>query len=161
MLAPTAGRYATRVGDQGPRRRRPVLLAFVVIVGAVALIGAATAVYLYDRATAIDRSTPAVVAEQLLQAALAEEDAARVGLFICNDWSSADAMAQLRSNIDPEVQVGWAPVRTVLTSESTADVTVRVTLQYPGEIAPSGGEVWRLSARNDQGWRVCSVEKDA
>ena len=131
----------------------------VVVVGALFLVGGATAVFLYDRATAIDRSTPAVVVEQLLQAALAENDPARVALFTCTDWDATEAIAQLRSGIDSDVQVQWAPVSTAQTSDSAAQVTVRVTLAYPGEIAPSGDQVWTVTTRREQGWRACAVAK--
>jgi hypothetical protein len=102
-----------------------------------------------------------VVVEQLLQAALAENDPRRVALFTCDDWDPTEATAQLRSTIDPDVQVQWAPVSTARTSESSAQVTVRVTLQYPGEIAPSGSQVWTVTTEQQTGWRACAVTKGA
>jgi len=61
-------------------RRRSVLLVVVLgIVGALLSAGA-VAVYLYDKATEPDRSTPVVSADAFLYAVLVEDAECRVGL---------------------------------------------------------------------------------
>jgi hypothetical protein len=136
-----------------------VLRALVIIVAALTLVGAATGVYLYDRATAIDRSTPAVVARQFMQASVVERDPARVGLFICGEWSAEQALAETAAQIDPEAKASWTVGTAEPVSEGMAIVPILLKLQYPGEVAPSGREGWVLSLRDEQGWRVCSVDR--
>lgn len=141
------------------RRRRPVLLVLLILVGAAVLVGGVGAVVLYERATAIDRSTPAAVARQFLQAAIGDRDDARVALFICRDWTTEHAIAETLDRLDPEAKATWVIGETVLTRAGEAVVNVRVRLQYPGEVAPSGEETWELILREESGWRACGIEK--
>jgi hypothetical protein len=133
----------------------------VVVVGALFLVGGATAVFLYDRATAIDRSTPAVVARQFMQATVGDNDPARTGLFICQQWSADRALADTVQQLDREAKASWTIGTTERGTEGSAIVQVRVSLQYPGEVAPSAEEGWVLSLREEQGWRVCAVDRGA
>ncbi len=81
-----------------------IVVAFAVVLGAV---GAGTLFYLYDRATAIDRSTPELVAGQFLRAALVERDSSRVSLFVCSQWTAAEATNDVSAPTNPKISVSW------------------------------------------------------
>jgi hypothetical protein len=114
---------------------------------------------LYDRATAIDRSTPAAVARQFMQAAVGDNDPVRVGLFICGDWSAEQALAETVGEIDPAAKPSWTVGTTQPGADGNAIVQIRLRLLYPGDLAPSGEEGWVLSMRDERGWRVCAVDR--
>jgi hypothetical protein len=136
-----------------------VLRAFVIIIGALVLIGGATGVYLYDRATAIDRSTPTVVADAFLHGVFVEKDSVRVGLYTCPRWSGDDAIQEVQAHVDPEARIAWDGLSVGDQTAERATVHVRMRLSYPGDIAPSGEQRWSLALEEHLGWRVCSVDR--
>jgi hypothetical protein len=101
-----------------------------------------------------------VVVEQLLQAALAENDPRRVGLFTCEEWPPTQALDDLREDLGPDVEVSWAPLSTSMVSDSVAEVNVRI--RYVAVIdGTSAVQVsdWRIRAHLSNEWRACGVQK--
>lgn len=146
-----------------PRRSRKVqvLLILLIVLGGLVVVGGAAGVILYDQATKIDRSTPAVTIDQFLQAGLVEKDAARVGLFTCDEWSGPDALAQLLPLVGPDVTASWGVVSVPLNDGAQAEAIVRVRFSTPvGQQMARVTEVWRVKLADQSGWRVCSVTND-
>ena len=168
--APTSDAAAAPVSDEGTHgsgppsarhtgRGRRVLL--IVVLALVGVLGAATAtgLYLYDKATEPDRSTPVVSADAFLHAALIEGDEGRVGLYTCSTWSPRDALASVRSMVDSEARVSWDSFAVIEQTGDRARVTARMRFRYEGELAPSGERQLTLTLALDDGWRVCGAER--
>jgi hypothetical protein len=147
-------------GQRSHRLRNLLLIvsAFVVLLGVAA---AGTLLYFYDKATAIDRSTPQVVTQQFLTAALIDKDPKRVELFICDSWSTEGALAATAPPTTAEVSINWGDFRTTVNGDSAVIV---LNMQYA---ASSGGtyhrlsETWTLNLAHQDGWRVCGMTKQA
>jgi hypothetical protein len=140
-------------------RLRNVLLiiaAFVIGLGGVA---AGTAFYLYDKATAIDRSTPEVVVDQFLRATLVQRDPDRVALFVCQQWSAQQANDDVRPPANPNVDVSWGDYVTDRVG-AAADVSVRVYLSVENNGFQESIQSWTLHLEDQDGWRVCDVTKN-
>jgi hypothetical protein len=137
-----------------------VLLVLAIVLGFVMVLAGAVGVVVYDRATAIDRSTPVVSGDAFLHAALVEGTVARVGLFTCQRWSAQDALAAVTALTDPEAKSSWDTFDVLSQSGGSAVLRARVRFQYPGEVAPSGEAFWRLDLVDENGWRVCAVARD-
>jgi hypothetical protein len=136
------------------RRLLVVAGAFVLVLGAVA--GGAF-YYFYDRATAIDRSTPQVVVDQFLDATLVLKDPDRTSLLICDRWSAAQAMTSVGAPSDPRVSVTWGdPIATVTGASATVSVNVFFRATAGEDI-----ETWTLILENQDGWRVCDLTKES
>jgi hypothetical protein len=130
----------------------------VAVLGMVAVAGVAGLV-IYDRATAIDRSTPTVVTEQFLGAATIDRDPRRVALFICSEWNSDEAIRKLTDGIEDDITVTWDDFA-VEQSADTAIVTVMVKLSFHGQGSSQRNiESWRVELTNSDGWRVCNVTR--
>ena len=112
---PTSGMPASSMPSPGapaaapaPRRRgRRILLILAIVIAFLVVLGGTIGVVAYDKATAIDRSTPDVGDEQFLQAAVVDRDAVRVGLFVCASWPVADAMNATKLDARPDLRVNW------------------------------------------------------
>jgi hypothetical protein len=142
-----------------PRRGRRTLLVVVIAVAFLAVLGGTIGVVAYDKATAIDRSTPDVVVDQFLQAALVDRDAVRVGLFVCGRWPVADAMNATRLDARTELHVNWGITSLTRTGDqAVADVRVRLSVPAGNDALFRDVHSWRLTLVNEGGWRVCSVE---
>jgi hypothetical protein len=128
--------------------------AFVVALGAVA--GGAL-LFFYDRATAIDRSTPQVVTDQFLDATLVLNDPARVGLFVCDRWSAEDAMAKVGAPTDSSMSASWG-ISVVDATDSSATVSARVTFRFRDSRRQV--ETLTLSLVDEGGWRVCDLTEE-
>lgn len=137
------------------RRNRPVLLVIAIALGALVLVGGAVGIFVYDKATEIDRSTPTVATREFLQAGLVERDVNRLSLFVCKRWPALDAMNTLGPGADSSVRMNWG-VTSVQENGDQADVIVRVTSTIDGH---SDIETWRLTVVREDGWRVCSMER--
>ena len=133
-----------------------IVVAFVVVLGAV---GAGTLFYLYDKATAIDRSTPEVVVDQFLRATLVQRDPNRVALFICQQWSTQEANDDVRPPANPNVDVSWGNYETDRVG-AAADVSVRVYLSVESNGFQESIQSWTLHLEDQDGWRVCDVTKN-
>jgi hypothetical protein len=135
-----------------------IALGFVVALGAAA---AGTLFYFYDKATAIDRSTPQVATEQFLDSTLVLKDENRVALFVCQQWSAEAAMAAAAPPTDSRVAVSWGD-SSARTSGDKATVEVRVQFNVDaGPVVAGSTRIWTLELENQDGWRVCSLTKRA
>jgi len=131
------------------------LLIFAIVGFALAL--AATGLYVYDRATQPDRSTPTVTVQQFMGAVFLQDDASTVKQFVCDRWAPGDAITWTRGLADPEAHVSWDTVIAITESEDDARVTARVRFRYRDDVAPSGEQQWRFDLVDENGWRVCNV----
>jgi hypothetical protein len=133
-----------------------IVAGFIATLGVVA---GGSLLYFYDRATAIDRSTPQVVTEQFLDAALVLNDPERVSLFVCHEWSAKEAMQAVARPADQRIAVEWGSFLT-RTAGDHATVVTRVEFSVDaGSVAGSSVRMWTLELRNDDGWRVCALTK--
>jgi hypothetical protein len=130
------------------------------VLGFVVVVGGGTAFVIYDRATAIDRSSPEVTTDQFLDSVLVLRDPARISLFVCSSWSAQDALAQAKPPDDSRVAISWGDLSV---QENGARATVRAKVQFS---APAGSgffrdaQIWRLELADEDGWRVCSLAKE-
>jgi hypothetical protein len=158
---PTSGTPAAPAASGAPKKRRRILLIVAIVVAFLVLLGGSIGVVAYDRATAIDRSTPAVTVEQLLTAIFVEDDAARAGLFLCAGVDVHDAFAQARDLVGADAKPSWESLIVSQQSGGSAVLRARITLRYPGDPEPSGEQHWQFSLSRQDGWRVCSFRKEA
>jgi hypothetical protein len=153
---PTGAGGASTPSRRGPR---PALVVLVAVLGMVAVAGVAGLV-VYDRATAIDRSTPTVVADQFLGAAIVERDPRRVGLFICSEWTADEAIRELTTDIGDDIVASWGDLAVEQNADS-AVVTAMVKLTFQGQGSSQRNiESWQIALRNSDGWRVCDVTRN-
>lgn len=155
--APAAGARAPVAAT--PRRGRRILLIVAIAVAFLIVLGGTIGVVAYDKATAVDRSTPGVTVEQLLTAIFVENDEARAGLFLCPGVNVAEAMAHARTTVGAEAKPSWEGLIVTQQSDKSAVLSARVTLRYPGEPEPSGEQRWQFNLSRQDGWRVCSFGK--
>jgi hypothetical protein len=138
---------------------RNVLLivgGFLLVIGGIA--GGAL-FYFYDKATAIDRSTPQVSTRQFLDAALVQKDPSRVGLFVCGAWSAEEAIEAMGVPAEGVV-VTWGDSVANVTGD-TATVTVRVVYRVSvGGVIQQDPQMWTLDLVQEDGWRVCDLTKE-
>jgi hypothetical protein len=121
------------------------------------LLAGTVAIVVYNKATAIDRSTPVVSASAFLRAVFVDADPAQVGLYTCASWPGAQALSETRTLADPEAHVSWDTFSVVNQSTSQAVLRARMRFRYPGEVAPSGEKIWEIRLADERGWRVCAV----
>jgi len=126
------------------------------MVGVLVLAAGGVGLFVYDRATAIDRSTPAASVQQFLTAVFVEEDPTRVALFLCPSFKVADAMGRARELVGTDAKPSVGTVVVSDQSLNDATVAVRITLRYPGDFEPSGEENWIFHMSSLNGWLVCS-----
>jgi hypothetical protein len=138
------------------RRKRRILLPVLIVVICLVFVGGGVGLIAYDKATAIDRSTPTVSVQQLLTAIFVEEDQSRVALFLCPSFTATDAMAHAHELVGADAKPSVGTVVVSQQSSAEATVNVRVTLRYPGDFEPSGDQRWTFQLANADGWRVCS-----
>ena len=115
--------------------------------------------FLYDRATAIDRSTPETVVSQFLHSALVMKDPAKTSLFTCRSWPVEDAMAQVGPT-DPDMVITWGDFDV---QRDGARSTVRVSVQFTVPVGTSFAadvQRWRFELEDQAGWRVCALAKE-
>jgi len=138
-----------------PRRKRSVLLVVATLLVSLVVVGGAVGFVVYDQATEIDRSTPAVAVRQFLQAGLVDRDVDRVAMFVCRQWSPSDALAAIASGANDSVRVTFG-VTSVEESGDSAKATVRITSTLSGH---SDVATWRVTIVRQDGWRVCGVDR--
>jgi hypothetical protein len=130
-----------------------------IVVAFLVLLGGTIGVVAYDKATAIDRSTPDVVADQFMQAATVDRDAVRVGLFVCASWAVADAMNATRLDARPDLHVNWGITKlTQNGNRAEADVRVRLSIPAGNDALFRDVHNWHLTLVKEDGWRVCGVD---
>jgi hypothetical protein len=142
-------------------KRRKRLLPIVGLgLLVLLLLGAGVALYVYDKATAPDRSTPSVVVQQFLTIVFVEESDARLDLFVCSRWDRTAAAETTKALVDPDANASWDTVLVVTQEGNAAEVTARLRFRFPEDFAPSGEERWRFRLINEGGWRVCAVQRE-
>jgi hypothetical protein len=156
---PTSGTPAAPAASGAPKKRRRILLVVAIVVAFLVLLGGSIGVVAYDRATAIDRSTPEVVIRQFVGAAAIDHDLARANLFVCGQWSAADALTKMSLPTTPNLSINWG-VRSVTQNGDQAQADVRVILSVPAGDGAAFRDVhiWHLTLVNQNGWRVCDLE---
>jgi len=142
-----------------PRRKRRILLPVAIMVGVLVLAGGGVGLIAYDRATAIDRSTPAASVQQLLTAIFVEESGARIALFLCPGIEPQGVSQHARDLVGQDAKPSWEIQTTKIQSGNTATVVARITLRYPGDVEPSGDEQWQFTLNQKDGWRVCRFDR--
>lgn len=133
-----------------------IVVAFLMVLGAVA---GGTVLFVYDKATEIDRSTPDASAEQFLDAALRSKDAARLQLFLCSGWSTADALRAIEAPTDPRVTANWGDfTATGAGREATLTTIVTFKVEIAGGFQQDS-QLWTLHLQDQDGWRVCGLTR--
>jgi hypothetical protein len=141
-----------------PRRKRSVFRIVVIALVAFIVVGGVIGFVAYDRATAIDRSTPTVTVQQFLTAVFVQREPDVVRLFVCNALPPDEAMTTMRSLVGPDARASWDTVVLVDESKDSSHVDVRLRLSYPGDIGPSGETAVRFRLVRQQDWRVCEIQ---
>ena len=141
-------------GRKAARTILPIVL-FAVIGVASALL--ATGVFVYQKATEPDRSTPVISTDAFLHAVFVEESDDRVGLYTCADWPAPTASKEMKAQIDPEAKVSWERLTVVGSVDERATIEVRMLFRYPEDVTPSGERYWTFDLVNVGGWRVCGA----
>ncbi|GAB3796614.1 hypothetical protein [Micromonospora zhanjiangensis] len=177
MPVPGIEPIATPAGPAGPapalpaaprRNRRRIVLAVLGGLLALAVMGAGTLFYLYDRATAPDRSAPDVTVDNYLRAYLVDRNDALADQFVCEGSTDLAALRALRAEAERReaqfnvsVRVSWGPLQR---SKTATGETVRVTLTIrsfaDGQDRAGRREDWAFDLAEDDGWRVCSARKE-
>jgi hypothetical protein len=134
-----------------------VVLVAAAFLAALAALAGGTVLFLYDRATAIDRSSPEGVAVQFLDAAIVAKDPNRVALFVCDGWPAEQAMAAAIPPAQGNVSSTWNDlVARVDGDRATATVTVQFVSSSP---RVRYSEDWTLTLARENGWRVCDLTR--
>ena len=141
-------------GRKAARTILPIVL-FAVIGVASALL--ATGVFVYQKATEPDRSTPTVSVQQLLTTIFVDEDVTRTDLFVCSGWSGEQATSAIKQEIDSKASVSWEGVKQTENHGDQATVEARLLFRYPEDVTPSGQRYWTFDLVNEGGWRVCAA----
>jgi hypothetical protein len=139
-----------------PSGRLPLWI-IAALVGMVLAAGTGVAFVMYSRATEVDRSTPTIAVRQFLGAVFLDQSDERVRLFTCPEWTP-DRTAGMRRRFDSGVKVSWGAITEQSRVDNQAQVATKIGLRYPGELAPSGQQLWRFWLREDKGWRVCDAQ---
>lgn len=158
---PTAPEPAPVPGPARAKRSRGgrLLIMLGIVLAGVLLIGGGAAFVVYDRATAIDRSTPEVVVEQFLRAGLVDRDAGRLSLFVCRQWSAEEASKKIAPPTDDKTFISWGDyVSSRVGDKATVDVQVEFN-RGAGSVSASSVRSWRLQLEDQDGWRVCDLTK--
>lgn len=125
--------------------------------------GAALFVY-YDKATAPDLSSPALVTRKYLAAYLLDRDDVKAAQFRCADDGGLADVRALRSDIDSrqttykiKITVSIDSVTETSRSDTTATTTADIVLStvIDGK-SQSAVEHWVFSLKDGGGWLVCS-----
>jgi hypothetical protein len=135
-----------------------VFLVVALVLASVVTVAGAFGIFVYDKATAIDRSTPDVAVDQFLHAAAAERDRNQTSLFVCSRWAPEDALRAATEGIDKSVKVSWGAISVSSHdgAHAQASASVRLTVGAFSDI-----ETWRFEVVSDGGWRVCSLVREA
>ena len=152
---------------RGRRRRWLAILGVASLL--LCLTGSAVGYILYDRATRIDRSTPAVVVLQYVNTVFDERDFESAEVFECD---SSDAQRSLRSLLEQleEVERRFDIRVTVSTSTFATDITgsdavvrTHLLIDVPEKDGrPSrDNQAWVFRLRDEDGWRVCKAERES
>jgi hypothetical protein len=150
----------SEVVSPSTRRRRPSLQLIVALaLFSVILVVGTLGILIYDRATAIDRSTPTVVVGQFLVASFHDRDPKRVAFFICEQLQPDEALADTIGGIDTNVAVSWGDYSTDQGGNSATVIAQMAFRVDQGANSYSTVEQWRFSLVKQDGWRVCGIHR--
>jgi hypothetical protein len=149
-----------------PKRRRLRTVIFAVL-GATAFLclgGLGTAYVAYDKATEPNRTSPAAVVDNYLQATFNARSDAQARLYTCKDPKAlTDSQAQVADVQDLErrhgarIAVSWdGPIARTSGSVSSVEVTLRLNVVVGGK-PQEELQRWQFSLINQGGWRVCDA----
>jgi len=151
----------------GPSRRRRNLLSFGLFFLAMSLVVGIVGVYLYDRATKIDRGTPVVAVFQYIDAIFDQRDLHRAQLFECDKANGRAALQTLLGEIeererqfDIRMTVSAGDFVTAIEGPN-AKVDASLFIDAPesnGETSRSN-QPWTFTLKDENGWRVCSAQR--
>lgn len=150
---------ATAAEPGRPGRLRTTLLIVVGFLVALGAVAGGALLFLYDRATAIDRSNPEGVAVQFLDAVLVAKDANRVRLYTCDSWPADQAMSLARPSFEDDVSSTWNDLNAIADGRRA---TVTVNVQFvSASPRVRYSERWTMDLVNEGGWRVCGLDKES
>jgi hypothetical protein len=150
----------------GRSRKRIVLLVLGGLL-ALAVMGAGVLFFLYDRATAPDRSAPDVVVDNYLRAYLVDRNDVKAQLFLCRDSTDLAAVQALRAEVERReaqfnvvVRVSWGPLqRSKTVTGETVQTTLTIRSFADGQDRAGRREDWAFDLIDDDDWRVCAARK--
>ncbi len=161
---------AERTREARARRRRAIRQFLIVglCFAALLCLGAVAVGFLYyDRATKPDLSTPEHVTRKYLEAYLIDRDELKASKYRCSDASALDEIRALRADIDDRQRRFGATysfsvdrVNEISKAGDEARMAVDLILSMVSE-GQSIREVehWEVTARNENGWRVCGAHE--
>jgi hypothetical protein len=142
---------------------RRILVVGICFVSLLGLGAVAVGFFFYDRATKPDLGDPTVVARKYLTLFLVNRDDVRAGLFQCANAPGLAELRAFRSDLDSR--------------EKAYNLTIAITLDSVAETSRAGNQAqiaadivvstvdagrplrrvlrWELTARNEDGWRIC------
>jgi hypothetical protein len=158
---PAAVVRRTQAGSSWPLR-------FAIIVGVVSLLcigGLGIGYDYYNKATAPDRSTPAIAVQNYLQAFLNDRSDTDAAPYACADQSGLmalrsfrDSALKLAASLGNTASFGWN-IGDVVDDGGQATVNVAITEQTSaGSVETGSARInWQLATRQIAGWRVCGA----
>jgi hypothetical protein len=144
------------------QRLRLFLALGAGILGLLCLGGVAVVVSLYDEATEIKRSSPAVVAENFLRAYLINRNDQEVSLYRCDaggDFAQLETFRSSTESTEREFSVGVRVTWTSFEVQTTGDqATVSTDLiRTLSDNSERDAKRWQLKLVDQDGWRVCAA----
>jgi hypothetical protein len=167
-VAGTAAPPAQAAPPAPPRRsRKRIVLAVLGGLLALLIMGTGVLVFLYDRATAPDRSAPDVVVDNYLRAYLVDRNDVKAQLFLCRDSTDLAAVQALRAEVERReaqfnvvVRVSWGPLqRSKTATGETVQTTLTIRSFADGQDRAGRREDWAFDLIDDDDWRVCAARK--
>jgi hypothetical protein len=173
---PTPAVPAQRSGDDpavppigsAPTHRRPRnwRLLIAVVAGVLSTLcagGSLTAYLVYNKATAPNRGSPAIVVLQYLNAYLGSRDSARAALFACEDNPDLPAVKAARDDLvsrerqfHVSIDVAVDGVQEASRSDDRAQVAASISLTtVVNGSSQRVVEQWVFQTESHGGWRVC------
>ncbi len=139
------------------------MLVATGVVIAVAVATAGVAFLFYDKATKLDRTTPAVALEQYAWSTLYDLDNGRAKLFVCHQPQLGDVATLQQEFIDRERKYGTKVTFDLANEEvsvagdtATINVDLKVLQTTSAGVSAESSRPWTFGLRNESGWRVCS-----
>lgn len=145
------------------RNWRLIVVAAAGVLATLCAGGSLTAYLWYDRATAPNRASPAVVVLEYLNAYLGARDSAHAALFACGNNPELPAVKAARDDLaSRERQFGVSIDVSVdgvqETSRSADHASVAASIALTTVVNGSSQRVieqWIFQTENHSGWRVC------
>jgi hypothetical protein len=154
-----------------PKRRKLPLRTIAIIVGGVLAVlclgGVGTGYLLYRNASEPDRRSPTVTVRQYVTATFDDRDESRAALFTCQKPAVQDVrnlQSDLKSREDRfgiTITVSIAAPRESISGKSaTVQTDVRIDVPEADGSSSRSSQRWTFSLRDQDGWRVCSAERE-